>query len=109
QQVIASPTPWSGRMRGIYGNNRQRHNYRLLSERGAEPEKDAPWLLMVEMQVPSELEKDLNDWYEQEHIPGLTSVAGCYRARRFQALTGSPKYCTIYELAGPHVIESAEW
>jgi hypothetical protein len=39
----------------------------------------------------------------------LASVPGCFRARRFLAVDGQPKYMAVYELEDPDVIKSAAW
>jgi hypothetical protein len=109
QQVLTKPTPWSARMRSFYGDNRIRHTYRLIFSAGEAPPKDAPYLYIVKADIPADLEPDFNDWYNKEHAPALASVPGCFRARRFLAVDGQPKYMAAYELEHPDVPKSAAW
>lgn len=109
QQVLAHPTPWSARMLQFYKDHRIRTTYRLLFSIGQPPVKDAPYIYIVKMDVPVDVEQDFNDWYNKEHIPGLASVPGCFRARRFQAIDGQPKYMAVYEIEKPDVINSDAW
>lgn len=43
-------------------------------------------------------EEEYNRWYDEEHIPGLTSVPGYFSARRYVAVEGAPKYMAFYEI-----------
>jgi hypothetical protein len=109
QQVLAKPTPWSARMRSFYGDNRIRHTCRLIFSAGEAPPKDAPYIYIVKTDIPADIEPDFNDWYNKEHAPALASVPGCFRARRFSAVDGKPKYMAVYELENPDVPRSAAW
>ncbi|MBI3965605.1 MAG: hypothetical protein HY329_08220 [Chloroflexi bacterium] len=89
--------------------------------------REAGALLLNLMNVPEELEEEYNAWYDTEHLPLLTAVPGCLRARRFRALpaaneapksiqTGgsttfpaAPKYLALYEITGPEIFDSPEW
>jgi antibiotic biosynthesis monooxygenase (ABM) superfamily enzyme len=109
QHVLANPTPWSARMLGFYRDHRIRNTYRLLCTAGEAPAKDAPYIYIVKTDIPADLERDFNDWYDKEHVPALASVPGCFRARRFLAVDGQPKYMAVYEIDTPDVIKSAAW
>ena len=41
---------------------------------------------VVETDVVETAEADLNDWYDQEHMPGLAAVEGTVRAARYRNL-----------------------
>lgn len=84
----------------------------------------APFHYVVETDVAAGGEGELEAWYEQEHLPGLSRVPGCYRARRFLrlsvdsslghssgdgALSNLPLYVASYDLQCPEVTESAPW
>ncbi len=56
--------------------------------------------------IPSELEDELNRWYDDEHIPERMSVPGFLRARRFRAVEGAPRYLALYDLASVEVLQS---
>ena len=105
QQVLAKPTPWSTRMRSFYSDNRIRHTCRLIFSAGEAPPKDAPYIYIVKTDIAADVEPDFNDWYNQEHAPALASVPGCFRARRFLAVDGKPKYMAVYELEHAEVIK----
>ena len=109
QQVLAHPTPWSARMLTFYKAHRIRHTFRLIFTAGEAPAKDAPYVYIVKMDIPADVEQDFNDWYNKEHAPGLASVPGCFRARRFLAADGQPKYMAVYEIETPDVIHGAAW
>lgn len=109
QHVMANPTAWSARMRGFYQDHRIRNTYRLIFTIGEAPAHDAPYVYIVRMDIPAAMEQDFNDWYNQEHLPGLASVPGCFRARRFLAVDSQPKYMAVYEIEHPDVITSAAW
>ncbi len=109
QQVLTKPTPWSARMRNFYGDNRIRNTYRLMFSAGEAPAKDAPYIYIVKTDIAADIEPDFNDWYNKEHAPALASVPGCFRARRFLAVDGKPKYMAVYELENPDVPKSAAW
>ena len=43
-----------------------------------------------------------------EHLPRLVTVPGVKRARRYTAVSGSPRYLTAYELTDKNAFESPE-
>ena len=111
QSVVTNPTPWSQRVRSIYGTNRERMNFRLMCDVGAAPSPDAPWMYIVHTDIPETIVDEYNAWYDKEHLPRCVGIPGVLRARRYAAAactssTLSPKYLTAYELAGPDVWES---
>lgn len=84
----------------------------------------SPFHYVVETDVTTGGEDELEAWYEQEHLPGLSRVPGCLRARRFArfavdnsggrstddgALPSLPLYVASYDLQGPEVTESEPW
>jgi len=54
-------------------------------------------------------EETYESWYQTEHLPERLGVPGFKRGRRYQALEGSPKYFTWYEVESPSVLRSAEY
>lgn len=64
---------------------------------------------VVETDVAPEHEADLNDWYEQEHLPGLARVPGTIRAVRYRRASGSPRYLACYDLVSRDPLERPEW
>jgi hypothetical protein len=69
----------------------------------------APVLQIGRMSVPAEVEREWNDWYNGEYIPGYRKVPGVIYARRYQVHEGTSRYTTVYEFTGTAVPESAEW
>ncbi|ARP86633.1 DUF4286 family protein [Bordetella genomosp. 9] len=76
---------------------------------GASAGHAAPWFYVVETDVKTAAEDDFNRWYEEEHLPGLASVPGTVRARRYLARAGSPRYYAFYELATRETFGSPPW
>lgn len=111
QSIVVNPTPWSLRMRKLYGNNRERMNFKLMCEVGSVPAPDAPWMYIVHTDIPDYIVDEYNEWYDKEHLPRCVNIPGVLRARRFTAAACTsgnvgPKYLTAYELTGPDVWES---
>ena len=111
QALIANPTPWSRRMRSLYGAKRERMNFALMCEVGEAPLPDAPWMYIVHTDIPDHIVDEYNAWYDSEHLPRCVGIPGVLRARRYTAAactsgdTG-PKYLTAYEMTGRDVWES---
>lgn len=111
QGIVTNPTPWSLRIRKLYGDKRERMNFELMCEVGTAPQPDAPWMYIVHTDIPDHIVDEYNAWYDAEHLPRCVAVPGVLRARRYAAVACSsghagPKYLTAYELAGPDVWES---
>lgn len=54
-------------------------------------------MLIVFTEVKARDERDLNEWYNREHIDERVNLPGFHRARRYVAVRGSPKYLATYE------------
>ena len=111
QGIVRTPTPWSLRMRGIYGEHRERMNFRLMCDVGPAPAPDAPWMYIVHTDIPDHIVDEYNAWYDKEHLPRCVAIPGVLRARRYMSVACTsgnigPKYLTAYELSGPEVWES---
>ena len=55
------------------------------------------------------IERDFNQWYEQEHLSERMAIPGFLRARRFTAIEGAPKYLALYDLETSEVLNSAAY
>jgi hypothetical protein len=64
---------------------------------------------VVEADVAAAHERDFNDWYEREHLPGLAAVPGTVRAMRYRRPRGTPRYLACYDLLSPRVLEHPRW
>jgi hypothetical protein len=76
---------------------------------GTSSQRAAPCHYVVETNVPEQCLDEFNAWYEMEHLPGLASVPGVVRARRYRRSEGTPLYVACYDLLGPEVMERPEW
>jgi hypothetical protein len=54
-------------------------------------------MLVVYTEVKPRHERDLNEWYNREHIDERVNLPGFHRARRYVSVKGSPKYLATYE------------
>jgi hypothetical protein len=112
QHIVANPTPWSQRMRTLYGDKRERMNFRLMREVGRTDFGDAPWIYIVHTDIPDHIVDEYNAWYDSEHLPRCAAIPGVLRARRYMSTgilgggSDGPKYLTAYEMTGPDVWES---
>ncbi len=76
------------------------------------PMAQAPFHYVVETDVAMGAEDDFQAWYEQEHLPGLSRVPGCFRARRLMRRDGPaglPVHVACYDLLSAQVTESDAW
>ena len=105
-------SPWSKRMTAKSKRICRFEAEQLPPGDRAAPER-AGGLLLYAMSSTSEAEKEFNAWYDEEHIPRLSAVAGCLSARRFRVVRSaseSPqRYIALYHLSGPEVCSSKEW
>lgn len=76
---------------------------------GAAAGRSPGWHYVVETDVLASAEQDFNDWYSQEHLPGLAAVPGCVCAMRLQQLEGSPRYHALYLLETRETFGSEAW
>jgi hypothetical protein len=82
---------------------------RLSDLPGASSGRAAPWHYIVETDVLESAEQDLNDWYDQEHLPGLAGVPGTVRAERFICAEDGPRYHACYDLESVGTFGSPPW
>ena len=73
------------------------------------PNKKGTGLLMVWVDIPSEHESEFNKWYNEEHLPEITSIPGVLNAARYEAVKSGPKHLACYELESPAVVSSSAW
>ena len=107
QRLRNHPSPWSERMRRLYGEHCERMNFKLMRDVGEIRQENAPWLYIVHTDIPSDVVEEYNAWYDSEHLPRLVTVPGVLRARRYTAVTtNGPRYLTAYELTDKDAFES---
>jgi hypothetical protein len=66
-------------------------------------------VILVSMTPDPEREEEFNDWYNTEHIPFFNRLPGVVTARRFRAITGSPKYVALYHVETTDIYATREW
>ena len=81
----------------------------LMDLPGAAAGTEAPYHYVVETDVMAECEADFNAWYDREHLPGLASVPGTVRARRFRNVDDHPRYHACYDLVRRETLGSPPW
>ena len=88
---------------GTWWVGRQLRPGRLRAARGA-----GAVMAMFQEPLPDH-EDEFNEWMDTEHIPALGAVPGVLAARRYEALTGRPKYLGLYHLVDADVCSSVAW
>jgi hypothetical protein len=114
QKWLNNPTEWSRRMSpSVIGTAYIRNLYRRIHPQDVPAETAqadmSPVILVGRMSVPAELEDPFNDAYNNERLPLCLSIPGYIRARRFEAVMGSPKYATVHEMESLDVWKSQAW
>tara|TARA_A100001037_G_scaffold110729_1_gene100978 strand:- start:12668 stop:13357 length:690 start_codon:yes stop_codon:yes gene_type:complete len=54
-------------------------------------------------EIPEEVEHDLNEWYDREHVKNRVDVPGYVWGKRYKAVQGGPAYMAVYATESPHV------
>jgi hypothetical protein len=112
QAYRANPSPWSRRMSPVViGKNFTRvlgaqifPTSLEMADRGF-----APALQIGRMSVPADVDREWNEWYSGEYVPGYRKVPGVIYARRFRVADGETGYATVYEFEHEKVSETPEW
>ncbi|MYC07910.1 MAG: hypothetical protein F4X57_12195 [Chloroflexi bacterium] len=73
----------------------------------------ADYILLIQMDIPTELENDFNRLYESEHIPNLLQVDGVHSCTRYRLESssddGMARYAAIYEVDAPGIHQTDKW
>jgi hypothetical protein len=114
KRVQANPTEWTRRCSpDVIGTTFIRNVYTMIHPRSLSPDASAagmaPALQIGRMDVPPEVDRDFNEWYNTIYVPNYEKVPGVIRGRRYRATVGTPTYLTLYEFEHPKVSESAAW
>lgn len=62
--------------------------------------------LALWIDVDPALDRETDAWYIEEHMPERIDIGGYRRARRYQALEGTPRYLTLFEADTPDALAS---
>ena len=114
QKWLKNPTPWSRRMSpSVIGTKCIRNLYRRIHPATLPMETAeagmAPVILVGRMSVPEALDAKFNEAYNNERLPLCSRIPGYIRARRFEAIMGTPKYTTVHEMTSLDVWKSKAW
>jgi hypothetical protein len=114
QRWLQHPTEWSQRMApSVIATTYIRNLYRRIYPQDVPAETAqadmAPVLLVGRMSVPEGMDETFNHAYNTERLPLCLSIPGYIRARRFEAVMGSPKYTTVHEMESLDVWKSQAW
>lgn len=73
----------------------------------------APYIYVVQMDIPEEYEVEFNRVYDSEHVPELVKVPGVRSGHRYKVDTSTrsdtPRYMAIYELDSAEVVTGEAW
>ena len=61
------------------------------------------------MSVPEVFDAKFNEAYNNERLPLCSRIPGYIRARRFEAVMGTPKHTTVHEMTSLDVWKSKAW
>ena len=102
---------WSKRVTGMCSRLLRFEGTQINPGDAPAPE-NAGGLLINAINVDAQFEQEFNAWYDEEHIPALSSVPGTLAARRFKADPGSPSthgYIAAYHLESADVTRGEAW
>ena len=73
----------------------------------------ADYILLIQMDIPAELEDDFNHYYNTQHVPNLLQVDGVHSCTRYRLEQSSnedmARYAAIYEVDEPNIHETEKW
>ncbi len=73
----------------------------------------APFIYMVQMDIPTAHEADFNRIYDTEHVPEILKVPGVRGCTRYALektnKEGMARYLALYEMDAANVMESPAW
>jgi hypothetical protein len=76
-------------------------------------QEPSPYVYVVQLAIPEEIEDRFNELYDAEHVPAFMSVPGvraCSRYKLEWADTDEmPEYLAIYDVDAPDVPKSDAW
>lgn len=85
----------------------------MLPEEEAQPPGLSAWsgagLLLVVSRPPAGREEEFHQWYEEEHIPPRTRLAGWLTARRYVAEDDPAVFLALYDLADLAVLRDPQY
>ena len=78
---------------------------------GAGRAAQAPYIYVVQMDIPAQYEAEMNRVYDSEHAPLLSKACSGGTRYRLEKSNDSrmQKYMVVYEIASPATTETKEW
>jgi len=76
---------------------------------GAQQDAVAQFHYVVETDVEHGWLQEVCNWYDIEHMPGLSRVPGCVNAKRYINQDSGPYSLACYDLLAPEVLGCPEW
>ena len=77
------------------------------------PDSRAPFVYLVQMDIPAEHEADFNRIYDTQHVPEILKVPGVRACARYVLektnKQGMARYLALYEMDRADVMDSAAW
>jgi hypothetical protein len=70
----------------------------------AKPHSKGGGVLAIWTDVRPEDDADFNNWYNRDHLPERTAHPGFLNGRRYKAISGSPRYMTLYDTQSPDAL-----
>jgi hypothetical protein len=68
-----------------------------------------PGILAILNNVPPGREAEFEEWFQHEHLAERLAVPGFLLGRRYEAVTGEPRYFNFYLTQSPDVLTSAAY
>ncbi len=101
-------SPWTKRVTGFCKSLMRYEGVEINPGERTAP-REAEGMLLVAMNVAREHEAELNEWYDEEHIPALAAVPGTLSARRYRGQGATQRYVALYHFSSPEVPSSRPW
>jgi hypothetical protein len=101
-------SPWTKRVTGRVNMIMRLEGDQILPGPALAP-RGASELLVIAMNVGTEIEPEFNAWYNEEHLPQLGSVPGVLMARRYRGAGAIQRYLAMYHFAEHGVRDGAAW
>ena len=104
---------WGGWASKIRPHTTSRHHsfFKEALKCGAGRDAQAPYIYVVQMDIPAQHEAEFNRVYDAEHAPLLSKAASGGTRYVLEKSNDSrmQKYMVVYEIASPAVTETKQW
>jgi hypothetical protein len=101
---------WAAKIRP-HTTSRHHTYFTEIGKAGKGRDAQAPYIYVVQMDIPAQYEAEFNRVYDTEHVPMIAKC--CRGATRYRLEkstdTRMQKYAVIYEIDSPATTETKEW